>query len=386
MKHYERAWAEIDLDAIEQNINEIKRLIKDDTQIIGVIKTDGYGHGAIPIARVLQQDERIWGFAVATAEEAISLREHKIKKPVLILGYTFPYCYEKLIEEDIRPAVYMYDTAKALSDAAASVQKKCKIHVKVDTGMSRIGIHPDDEGLALLKSIVQLPNIEIEGIFTHFATADEKDKTKAYNQFEKYQDFVEKAEKELGIRFPMKHVSNSAGIVEMPEANLDAVRAGIILYGLWPSAEVKEDGKISLAPALELKSRVVYVKTVPKNQEISYGGIYKTFRDTRVATICLGYGDGYPRSLSNIGYILVNGQKAQIIGRVCMDQFMVDVTDIDGEICIGDEVTLIGKAGNEQITMEELGDLSGRFNYELACDLGKRIPRIYKREGTLISE
>ena len=386
MKHYERAWAEIDLDAIEQNINEIKRLIKDDTQIIGVIKTDGYGHGAIPIARVLQQDERIWGFAVATAEEAISLREHKIKKPVLILGYTFPYCYEKLIEEDIRPAVYMYDTAKALSDAAASVQKKCKIHVKVDTGMSRIGIHPDDEGLALLKSIVQLPNIEIEGIFTHFATADEKDKTKAYNQFEKYQDFVEKAEKELGIRFPMKHVSNSAGIVEMPEANLDAVRAGIILYGLWPSAEVKEDGKISLAPALELKSRVVYVKTVPKNQEISYGGIYKTFRDTRVATICLGYGDGYPRSLSNIGYILVNGQKAQIIGRVCMDQFMVDVTDIDGEICIGDEVTLIGKAGNEEITMEELGDLSGRFNYELACDLGKRIPRIYKREGTLISE
>ena len=386
MKHYERAWAEIDLDAIEQNINEIKRLIKDDTQIIGVIKTDGYGHGAIPIARVLQQDERIWGFAVATAEEAISLREHKIKKPVLILGYTFPYCYEKLIEEDIRPAVYMYDTAKALSDAAASVQKKCKIHVKVETGMSRIGIHPDDEGLALLKSIVQLPNIEIEGIFTHFATADEKDKTKAYNQFEKYQDFVEKAEKELGIRFPMKHVSNSAGIVEMPEANLDAVRAGIILYGLWPSAEVKEDGKISLAPALELKSRVVYVKTVPKNQEISYGGIYKTFRDTRVATICLGYGDGYPRSLSNIGYILVNGQKAQIIGRVCMDQFMVDVTDIDGEICIGDEVTLIGKAGNEEITMEELGDLSGRFNYELACDLGKRIPRIYKREGTLISE
>ena len=304
----------------------------------------------------------------------------------MILGYTFPYCYEKLIEEDIRPAVYMYDTAKALSDAAASVQKKCKIHVKVDTGMSRIGIHPDDEGLALLKSIVQLPNIEIEGIFTHFATADEKDKTKAYNQFEKYQDFVEKAEKELGIRFPMKHVSNSAGIVEMPEANLDAVRAGIILYGLWPSAEVKEDGKISLAPALELKSRVVYVKTVPKNQEISYGGIYKTFRDTRVATICLGYGDGYPRSLSNIGYILVNGQKAQIIGRVCMDQFMVDVTDIDGEICIGDEVTLIGKAGNEEITMEELGDLSGRFNYELACDLGKRIPRIYKREGTLISE
>lgn len=386
MKHYERAWAEIDLDAIEQNIKEIKRLIKDKTQIICVIKTDGYGHGAVPIARALQHDERIWGFAVATAEEAVVLREHNITKPVLILGYSFPYSYENLIKLDVRPAVYMYDTAKALSDAAVSVQKTCKVHIKIDTGMSRIGIHPDEEGLALLEEISKLPNLEMEGIFTHFATADEKDKSKSYKQFEIYQDFVAKAEKRLGYTFPLKHVSNSAGIVEMPEANLDAVRAGIILYGLWPSEEVKADGKISLTPALELKSRIVYVKTVPKNQEISYGGIYTTFRDTRVATVCIGYGDGYPRSLSNVGYVLVNGQKAQIIGRVCMDQFMVDVTDIDGEICVGDAVTLIGKSGNEQITMEELGELSGRFNYELACDLGKRIPRIYKTDGTLICE
>lgn len=384
MKHYERAWAEISLDAIEKNISEIKRLIKEDTQIICVIKTDGYGHGAVPIARALQADERIWGFAVATAEEAFELRAQKIEKPVLILGYSFPYCYEKMIHADIRPAVYMYDTAKALSDAAVSAGKTCHIHIKVDTGMSRIGIQPDEEGFALLKAITELPAIEIEGIFTHFATADEKDKTKSYRQFEKYQEFVQRAQQELGLQIPLKHVSNSAGIIEMPEANLDAVRAGIILYGLWPSAEVMENGKISLTPALELKSRIVYVKTVPKNQEISYGGIFTTFRDTRVATVCIGYGDGYPRSLSNVGHVLVNGQKAPIIGKVCMDQLMIDVTDVDGEICIGDEVTLIGKSGEEQITMEGLGDLSGRFNYELACDLGKRIPRIYKLDDTLI--
>lgn len=384
MKHYERAWAEISLDAIENNISEIKRLIKEDTQIICVIKTDGYGHGAVPIARALQVDERIWGFAVATAEEAFELRAQKIEKPVLILGYSFPYCYEKMIQADIRPAVYMYDTAKALSDAAVSAGKACNIHIKVDTGMSRIGIQPDEEGFELLKAITELPAIEIEGIFTHFATADEKDKTKSYRQFEKYQEFVQRAEQELGLQIPLKHVSNSAGIIEMPEANLDAVRAGIILYGLWPSAEVMENGKISLTPALELKSRIVYVKTVPKNQEISYGGIFTTFRDTRVATVCIGYGDGYPRSLSNVGHVLVNGQKAPIIGKVCMDQLMIDVTDVDGEICIGDEVTLIGKSGEEQITMEGLGDLSGRFNYELACDLGKRIPRIYKLDDTLI--
>ena len=184
MKHYERAWAEIDLDAIEQNIKEIKRLIKDKTQIICVIKTDGYGHGAVPIARALQHDERIWGFAVATAEEAVVLREHNITKPVLILGYSFPYSYENLIKLDVRPAVYMYDTAKALSDAAVSVQKTCKVHIKIDTGMSRIGIHPDEEGLALLEEISKLPNLEMEGIFTHFATADEKDKSKSYKQFE----------------------------------------------------------------------------------------------------------------------------------------------------------------------------------------------------------
>lgn len=386
MKHYDRAWAEVNLDAILFNIESIKKNISDHTKIIAVIKTDGYGHGAEHIARILENDDKVWGYAVATAEEAFALRDSNIRKPILILGYTFPYSYERLIKDDIRPTVFMLDSAKELSDQAVKSGKKCRIHIKIDTGMTRIGIHPDDDGIELIRQIAALPGLEIEGVFTHFATADEADKTKAYGQMELFKEYVERIQKELELDIPMKHCSNSAGIVEMPEANMDAVRAGIILYGLWPSAVVKADKKIELEPVLSLKSRIVYIKTVPKGQEISYGGTFTTIRDTRVATICLGYGDGYPRSLSNIGHVLVKGQRAPILGRVCMDQFMIDVTDINADICVGDKVTLIGKSGEEKISMEELGELSGRFNYELACDLGKRVPRIYKLDDTLIYE
>jgi alanine racemase len=384
MKHYDRAWAEIDLDAVKFNIESIKKNIKHDTSIIAVIKTDGYGHGALQIARILETDKKIWGYAVATAEEALYLRENKIAKPILILGYAFPYSYEEFILKNVRPAVFTYEVAQALSDKAVELDKNCKIHIKLDTGMTRIGIRPDDEGMELIKRIASLPGLEVEGIFTHFATADETDKTKTYNQLDKFKNFVDRVEHELDIKIPLKHCSNSAGIAEIPEANMDAVRAGIIIYGLWPSKEVENAHPIELKPVLSLKSRVVYVKTVPAGQEISYGGTYTTTRQTRVATICLGYGDGYPRALSNVGHVIIKGHKAPIIGRVCMDQFMVDVTDIKEPIIVGDIVTLIGKDGNETITMEELGDVSGRFNYELACDLGKRVPRIYKTDDTLI--
>lgn len=386
MKHYDRAWAEIDLDALQFNIESIKKSIDKKTKIIAVIKTDGYGHGASPIARILENEERVWGYAVATAEEAFSLREDGISKPILILGYTFPYSYGQMIQEEIRSTVFTYEAAKELSDIAVMAGKNCKIHIKIDTGMTRIGIHPDDEGMALIGRIAGLPGLEIEGIFTHFATADEADRTKTYQQMVLFKEYVERVEGELGLAIPMKHCSNSAGIAGIPEANMDAVRAGIILYGLWPSDEVRADGKIQLRPMLSLKSRVVYVKTVPQGQEISYGGTYTTTRDTRVATVCIGYGDGYPRSLSNCGHVLIKGQRAPVIGRVCMDQFMVDVTDMDSPVRVGDQVTLIGRDGGETITMEELGAVSGRFNYELACDIGKRIPRIYKLDDTLIYE
>lgn len=376
--HCGRVWAEVDLDAVSYNIEAIRQQLEPDTRIMAVIKTDGYGHGALPIAERLEHKECIWGYAVATAEEALELRKEGIGKSILILGYTFPEDFEALIREEVCLTVYMYDTAKRLSDKAVAVGKKCRVHIKVDTGMCRIGLYPDKEGMELVKAFADLPGLEIEGIFTHFATADEEDKTKAYAQLEAFQGFVDAAERELGHTIPVKHCANSAAITEMPEAGMDVVRAGIILYGLWPSAEVAQAGHIRLKPALSLKSRIVYVKTVPRNCEIGYGGTFTTVRETRVATVCLGYGDGYPRSLSNAGYVLLNGQKAPVLGRVCMDQLMIDVTDISGSVSVGDVVTLIGRDGGETLTMETLGELSGRFNYELACDIGKRVPRIYK--------
>ena len=386
MKHYDRAWAEIDLDALRFNIEEIKKCSDGTTQVIAVLKTDGYGHGAVQLARILENDSQVWGYAVATAEEAFALKEEGIRKPLLILGYTFPYSYERLVYEGVRATVFTLEAAEELSRAAVKLRKRCSVHIKLDTGMTRIGIHPDEEGIALVRQLLALPGLEIEGIFTHFATADEADRTKAYHQMTLFQDFAERIERELEIKIPMKHCSNSAGIVEMPKAQMNAVRAGIILYGLWPSETVQSDEKIQLKPMLSLRSRVVYVKTVPAGQEISYGGTFTTKRPTRVATICIGYGDGYPRSLSNTGYVLVEGQRAPILGRVCMDQFMIDVTDISLPVCVGTPVTLIGTDGDACITMEELGRLSGRFNYELACDIGKRIPRIYKLDGTFIYE
>jgi alanine racemase len=253
MKHYDRAWAEIDLDAIQYNIESIKKNIKRDTKIIAVIKTDGYGHGAFQIANMLEDDNKVWGYAVATAEEALLLREKNIAKPILILGYTFPYSYKELISKEIRPTVFTLEAAGELSKAALELGTKCKLHIKVDTGMTRIGIRPGDEGIELVKEIAALPGLEIEGIFTHFATADESDKTKTYAQLDKFKGFADQVESELGIKIPLKHCSNSAGIAEIPEANMDAVRAGIIIYGLWPSKEVEDAHKIDLKPALSLK-------------------------------------------------------------------------------------------------------------------------------------
>ncbi len=380
MEHYDRVWAEIDLNAIAFNIESIKKQIHGQTQIVAVIKADGYGHGAVPIAQMLETDSRVWGYAVATAQEAMTLRQNGIKKPVLILAYTFPSAYGELIQNDIRLTAFTLEMAQDMSKEAVRQKKRCRVHIKMDTGMTRIGMQPDGDSISVIKQIAALEHIEIEGIFTHFARADETDRTKAYEQLRQFQDFTARLEETAGLRIPMKHCSNSAGIVEMPEANMDAVRAGIILYGLWPSDEVRQHGKIVLRPSLGLKSRIVFIKTVPAGREISYGGTFTTKRSTRVATICVGYGDGYPRSLSNKGYVLVNGQRAPILGRVCMDQFMVDITDIKGTVQTQDEVTLIGKDMGEEITMEALGELSGRFNYELACDLGKRIPRVYLKK------
>lgn len=372
---YQRVRVDIDLDAAVENMKNMKQNLAESTKMLAVVKTDGYGHGAPQIASVLEPLDFVWGYATATFEEAHLLRMAGLKKPILILSYSFPYCYPKLAENDVRPAVFREDTLEQLEEAAKKTGEKIKVHVKVDTGMGRIGISPDEKGLAFLQKLITYPHIELEGIFTHFARADEIDKTNAKMQYRCFVDFVDYAEKELGIRIPLKHCSNSAGILELPEANMDLVRAGITLYGLYPSDEVRKD-VVPLKPVLSLHSHVVYVKDVMPGQSISYGGTFTADHPMRVATIPVGYGDGYPRSLSSKGFVLIHGKQAKILGRVCMDQFMVDVTEIP-ECQNGDEVTLIG----DGLTAELVGELSGRFNYELVCDLGKRIPRVFYIDG-----
>jgi alanine racemase len=376
---YGRGYIEVNLDNIVDNMKNMKANIHRDTKMTAVIKADGYGHGSIDIAKALEPLDFMYGFAVATAEEAFILRNAGIKLPILIIGYTFPYSYEKLIQKDVRMAVFRYDTIHELSEAAKKNGIKAKVHIKVDTGMGRIGITPDEEGIKFVKALMAEENIEIEGIFTHFARADEYDKTSANRQIDLFKGFIQRLENELGLFIPVKHCANSAGILEMPETDMDMVRAGITLYGLYPSDEVSRTA-VELKPALSLYSRVVYVKTLHAGQSVSYGGTFTASQDTKVATIPLGYADGYPRSLSGKGYVLIRGHKAGILGRVCMDQFMVDVTDIP-DVVAGDKVTLIGYDGDEHISAETLGDLSGRFNYELVCDLNKRLPRVYIYKG-----
>ena len=383
MASYMRTYAEVDLDAIVENVCNMKENIAEHTKIMGVIKTDGYGHGAVSLAHALEPLDFMYGFAVATPEEAHILRMAGVKKPILILGYSFPYSYEMLAEEEIRPAVFREDSILLLNEAAGKIGKKIKVHIKVDTGMGRIGIAPDETGLEFVRKLMTCPQLEIEGIFTHFARADEADKVHAENQLAGFSQFIIDIEEKLGLHIPIKHCSNSAGIMELPDANMDVVRAGIILYGLYPSDEV-DINTVALKPALSWYSRIVYKKTLHKGQSVSYGGTFTAPKDMEIATIPVGYGDGYPRGLSGKGYVLIKGKKAPILGRVCMDQFMVDVTEIT-EAKEGDRVTLLGMDGAEQISAELLGDLSGRFNYELACDIGKRVPRVYKRNGQIVA-
>lgn len=380
IKEYYRVKADIDLDAIHENVVNAKALTKPGTKLMAIIKADAYGHGAVMVAQTLEDVADAYG--VAILEEGIELRQAGINKPILILGYTPAPLYRAMIKYDIATAVFEYDMAKKMSDTAEKMGKKAKVHIKLDTGMSRIGFKQDDESLAVIKKIAELPGIEIEGCFTHFATMDEKDKTKAMKQFERYMDFVKRIE-DAGIKIPVKHVSNSAGIIEKPEVNLDMVRDGICVYGMYPSEEVDKT-KLNLTPAMEIKTYVSFVKTLKAGVEIGYGGTYTTTGETVVATIPVGYADGYSRVLSNRGRVLIKGKSFPIIGRICMDQFMVDISN-QPDIKQGDEVTLVGRDKDEYISIEEVADMSYSFNYEFVCDIGKRIPRVYYRGGKVVA-
>ena len=381
MNRYSRVHARIDLDAVIHNMEAMRAVISEHTQIMPVIKADGYGHGAVEIAEAVDALPYVSGYAVATVEEGLSLRAHDIRKPILILGYAFPDQYADMIRAGIRPTVFTREMAEELSATAGRLGLTCPIHFAVDTGMSRIGYQVTEESADEMARLALLPHIMAEGIFTHFARADEADKTSTYRQIEQFKRMLSMLE-ERGLHIPVRHCSNSAGIVDVPEANMDLVRAGITLYGLWPSAEV-DKSRIDLQPVLSLVTHVAYVKELPAGREISYGGTYTTKRNSVIATIPVGYADGYARGLSNCGEVLIHGRRAPILGRVCMDQFMVDVTEIPDVKC-QDKVTLIGRDGAERITLEELGERSGRFNYEFVCDLGKRIPRVYLRDGKIV--
>ena len=381
MTEYNRVAAVVDLDAIYENLNELKSHIRPGTRVCAVIKTDAYGHGAVPVAKWIRKLADF--FAVATVEEGMELRKNGIWEPILILGHTPASLYREAIELGLRMNVYELSQAEAISNIAVSLGKTAYLHMKLETGMNRLGFSPDEESLQAAETMSRLPGVCLEGLFSHLARADEADKTDAYRQLNIFQKF-DTALRARGVKIPIRHIGNSAAMIDLPEFSYDMMRAGIALYGMYPSEEVSMD-QVLLKPALRLVSRVIFVKTIEVGESVGYGGTFTAKRKTTIATIGIGYGDGYPRKLSGKADVLLHGKRAPICGRVCMDQLMVDVTDIP-DVKEEDEAVLIGRDGNEVITVEELSALADTFNYEFVCDLGKRIPRIYISGGNVVEK
>ena len=381
MGKYYRIQADISLDAIRKNIETMRSYIPKGKKLLAVIKANAYGHGAIEVAEAL--DDLTDYYGVACIDEAIELRKAGVDKPILILGMTDESLFPELVEYNITQTIFTYKQAKALSETAGRLGKTGKLHIKIDTGMNRIGFACVRESVPEIAAIFQLPNIESEGIFTHYFKADEKDKTSANCQLTAFTQMIKWLEEE-GSTFAIRHISNSAGIMEMPNDIYDMVRSGISTYGLYPSEEMDKESCI-LYPAMELKSHVTDVKMVKKGQTIGYGGTYTLLEDKKIATIGVGYADGYPRALSNQGRMLLHGEYVPIVGRVCMDQTMIDVSEIP-DVRIGDEVVLVGKQGSNYISVEELAGMSASFNYEFVCDVNRRVPRIFYQNGKIVGE
>lgn len=374
MNRYLRCYAEISLEAIGHNIREVKKRLPEGVKLLGVVKANAYGHGAVPVASYLEN--QVDYFAIATIEEAVELRENGISAPILILGYVSPSQYGDLVEYDITQTIDSYAQALALEKEAARQNRKAKAHLAVDTGMTRIGFQVTEHDADEAAKIADLPHIELEGMFTHFSCADQEDKTYCSMQMEKY-DKMTALLAERGVTIPLRHICNSAGIMEFDDHRFEMVRSGIITYGIYPSEEVKKE-RLDLIPALSWKSHVIHVKEVGPGIGVSYGATYVTEKPmTRIATVSAGYADGYPRALSNQGCVLIHGKKAPIIGRICMDQMMVDVTDIP-DVQVEDVVTLVGTDGDETITIEEIANPAARFDYEMLCDISSRVTRVYK--------
>lgn len=380
MSEYNRVVSEINLDAIAHNIKQIKKITDSGTCIMAIVKADAYGHGAVEVSKVALYNGAS-ALGVAISDEGIQLRQNNIHVPVLVLGYTPEAKIEEAVKYNLLLTVFTYQTAELISKSAVKLNTIARIHIKIDTGMGRIGFLPTAKSKEIIKKINKLDNIEIEGIFTHFATSDEEDKTFTYTQAKIFQNFVDELEQD-GLNIKLKHISNSGAIIDLPQFSFNMVRAGVILYGMYPSECVNKK-ILDLKPAMELKTQISYIKEVDKNTPISYGRTYYTHNISKIATIPVGYADGYSRLLSNKGRVLVNGEYAPIIGKICMDQFMIDVTHIKN-INIGDDVILVGTQEDKAVTAEELAELIGTINYEIVCMISKRIPRLYIKNNTVL--
>lgn len=372
---YNRIYAQINVDNLRHNIKSIMARHKKDMKVLAVIKADAYGHGSCEIAHRI--DDLAYYYGVAAVDEAVELRNAGIKKPILVIGYTSPKDYERLIKYNITQTIYSRSDAKKLSELAVKNGTIAKIHIKVDTGMSRIGFPVSTDGISEAASLKELAGLHIEGIFTHYAKADEIDKTSAKEQKEKFKRFIDGL-MASGVKPELKHIDNSAGSMELDDDEFDMVRLGIAMYGLYPSEEVSRE--IMLKPVMSLIAHIAHVKEVDAGCGVSYGWTYVTDKKTKLATVTAGYADGYPRAMSNIGRAIVKGRSVPIVGRVCMDQLMLDVTDIP-EITTDDQVILIGKSEGENISVEEVAAPAASFNYELVCNISRRVPRIYIEEG-----
>lgn len=380
MTEYNRVLAEINLDAISYNVKQIRKVTDNKADVMAIVKADGYGFGAVEVSKVALYNGAS-ALGVAISDEGVQLRKNNINVPILILGYTPDFKIDDVVKFNLIQTVFTYEMAESISKIATKLDKKAQIHIKIDTGMGRIGFLPTDDSINTIIKISKLKNIEINGIFTHFSTSDESNKEFTYKQAELFQSFCNNLESK-GLHIPIKHAANSGAIIDLPEFSFNMVRAGIILYGLYPSSYVNKK-LLNLKPAITLKTQISYIKEVPKNFYIGYGRTYCTKSLSKIATIPVGYADGYSRLLSNKGRVLINGEYAKIVGTICMDQFMVDVTNIDN-IKIGDDVILIGTQGENSITVEEVANIVGTINYEITCMISKRIPRVYLKNNSIL--
>ncbi len=368
------AWIEIDLNALRQNLAAFRRHLSPGTEIMGIIKANAYGHGAIPIAGVLAQ-EGVTRFGVALLQEGVELRENGVILPILILGYTPEEDFPAAIGHDLTLTLFSLEQALSLEHAARMAGKKARVHIKIDTGMGRIGFLPTRDSMEEIKKIAGLPHLNVEGIFSHQAWADNPDGAYALRQFTRFREFLE-ALRADGVHFDLTHLANSAATLNYPPMHLDLVRIGISLYGLYPDPAMGIHPSLKLSPVMEIKARLVHIKEVPEGTPISYGCTFTTSRPSRIGTVAMGYADGIPRLLSNCGEVLVREKRCPIVGRICMDQFMVDLTDLKTAE-VGDEIVFLGTQGKEVITADEIAEKAKTINYEIVTRMSSRLPRIY---------